>query len=600
MHLGIDFGTCNTSAALFLDGTLKPVKEPLKQSYSFPSSVFVTKQGQLVVGQAAENQRKMNPSHYRREFKRELGASNPYNLGEQEMLPEALVSELLRSLKKEAELMVNQQLTSTVVTIPASYQSHKQTLMLQAVEAAGFTDIRLLVEPVAAAIYYTHLVDGSQALKEGEILLVYDLGGGTFDAALVQKQGRRYELLAQPIGDDQLGGVDFDRQIYQDLQANCGDTLQALLDPQRLDTEALRAKLIVGDWCREFKHQLSAVSDYEDLLPVGMSESYYLTQDSFATMIAPFFQKTCELCRQLVKNAGFDWDEVDRILMVGGSCRMPAVRSALEDTFERPVVNVDDPELAVALGAALFEESEHKAPKEEHLAFDIIEQPPDTGQVYFVPAVVPGGFEKEIESLNREGNTSKQDINLKQNNSSQFQFIKQSKQQIGLDFDQYISNTVQKLALARLQYQEELFLDENRCFNLVAYGNIPIQTANTNFVFFVSNISGNKEGQKFMHFYEDCIQYFEEEARKNLEHFLWKNPPLCCPIAVFTGVDSNLIKSFNQLKVEVRNKGRFSVYSVLPAIVDLRSMKLITLSGKLDFLNMFGPAKKQLQRIFAP
>ncbi len=603
MHLGIDFGTCNTSAALFLDGTLKPIKEPLKQGYSFPSSVFVTKQGQLVVGQAAENQRKMNPAHYRREFKRELGSSTPHSLGEHKMLPEELVYELLRTLKKEAELMVNQPLTSTVVTIPASYQSHKQTLMTQAAEAAGFTNVRLLMEPVAAAIYYAHLVSGSQSLKDGEILLVYDLGGGTFDAALIQKQRQGYELLAQPIGDDQLGGVDFDRQIYQDLRAKCGDTLRALLDPQRLDTEALRAKLIVGDWCREFKHQLSVVNEYEDLLPVGMSESYHLTQDGFAKMIAPFLHKTCELCWQLVKNAGLDWDRVDRILMVGGSCRIPDVRTVLEDTFERPVVNVDDPELAVALGATLFEGSKQETLDEKRSISATIKQQPAMSQSKPKQTTASSSFEKKTEKLINEDSASEQDIYSKQSSPKHFQLIKQNtqKRKTNLDLDQYISNVIQKLALENLQHKENISY-MNQPFNLVAYGNVPILTANTNFVFFITNISSEREGEDFMNFYKNCIRFFDEEARKfNRANLLWKNLPFCCPIAVFTEINADFTQGFNRLKVEWRDRFLPSGYLVLPTVIDLKSMKIITSSGNPYLqITLVGPARKHIQRIFKP
>ncbi|EDX83139.1 DnaK family protein [Synechococcus sp. PCC 7335] len=355
MHLGIDFGTCYSSAALMLDGTFQAVKEPLKHGYSFPSSAFLTKQGNIVVGQAAENQYKLAPNRYCREFKRDFGCTVPYTLGGRGFLPEQLILELLCTIKAEAEQMVNAPLSTAVITVPATYQSYKRELMEQVATQAGFKSVALLEEPVAAATYYARKQGGNQRLTKGNILLIYDLGGGTFDASLIQKNSKGYDLLAQPVGDEQLGGVDFDRQIYQDLKANCSKTLQALLNPRCSDTEALRAQLIVGDWCRNFKHQLSVVSEYEDLLPIGMSETYQLSQNDFSEMIAPFLQRTCQLSSQLVKNAGLDWDKVDQILMVGGSCRIPAVKKVLEESFERPLVLVDDPELAVAYGSAIYE-----------------------------------------------------------------------------------------------------------------------------------------------------------------------------------------------------------------------------------------------------
>ncbi len=356
MHLGIDFGTCYSSGVLMLDGIPRPVKEPLKHGYSFPSSAFFTKQSKIVVGQAAENQYKLAPNHFCREFKRDFGITVPYTLGEQRFLPEQLVLELFRSIKIEAEQMANASLSTAIITVPATYQSYKRDLMRKVASQAGFENITLLEEPVAAATYYANK-KGTQMLTEGKILLVYDLGGGTFDAALIQKNSQGYDLLAQPVGDEQLGGVDFDRQIYQDLKTNCSEALAEFLNPQRSDTDSLRAKLIVRDWCREFKHQLSVVSVYEDLLPMGITESYQLSQKDFAVMIDPFLQRTCELCSQLVKNAGLDWKNIDSILMVGGSCRIPAVKKVLEESFKRPLAHVDDPELAVAYGAALFKVS---------------------------------------------------------------------------------------------------------------------------------------------------------------------------------------------------------------------------------------------------
>jgi molecular chaperone DnaK len=189
MYLGIDFGTCYSSAAVWANGELKRVKEPLKLGYSFPSSVFVNEKGELFVGEAAENQRRLNPERYRRAFKRDLGASTPFILGDRQFLPEDLVAAVLKTLKREAEEMVQTPLERAVVTVPATYTVYRKQLMEKATKAAGFTTVELLAEPVAAAMYYDNPMSGGAALAEGEVLLVYDLGGGTFDAALLQKRG---------------------------------------------------------------------------------------------------------------------------------------------------------------------------------------------------------------------------------------------------------------------------------------------------------------------------------------------------------------------------------------------------------------------------
>jgi formylglycine-generating enzyme required for sulfatase activity/actin-like ATPase involved in cell morphogenesis len=356
MHLGIDFGTTFSSAALLVNGEIKRVKEPLKLGYSFPSSVFVDRQGQVFVGQAAENQRLKDPSSYRREFKRELGTTVASSLGGRQFLPEELVTEVLKVLKTEAEKMVNQSIEGIVATVPASFMGYRYEIVEQAARDAGFTDVQLLAEPIAAAIYYDHPSSGGQVLADGEVLLVYDLGGGTFDAALLQKRGDRFELLAQPVGDENLGGSDFDRAIYKDLQRSCSDEVRSLLDPSQREVKALRARLKVADWVRDFKHQLSVVEQHTEDLPVGDYEEYSLSRWGFQELIHQRVQTTCQLCDRLVQDAGLQWEQVGRILLVGGSCRIPYVGQMLEGRFGRSVVWVDEPELAVCLGAAIYQD----------------------------------------------------------------------------------------------------------------------------------------------------------------------------------------------------------------------------------------------------
>ena len=356
IHLGIDFGTTFSSAAILINGEIKRVKEPSKLGYSFPSSIFVDKQGKVFVGQFAENQRFQDTSSYIREFKRELGKTMSSTWGIRKFLPEDLVSEMFKLLKQEAEKMVNQQIDGVIATIPASYTDYRSELMEKAARNAGFKQVQLLPEPVAAAIYYDHPSSGGKPLAKGEVLLVYDLGGGTFDAALLQKQGDGYQMLAQPVGDENLGGSNFDWAMYQDLQNQCSVTLRALLNPRAQEERAMKTRLRVKDWLREFKHQLSSVERHTDDLPVGDFESYTLTRQRFEEMIHPQLQTTCGLCNQLVASAGLRWEQVGKILLVGGSCRIPYVQRLLYSQFKRPVEWVDELELAVCLGAAIYRE----------------------------------------------------------------------------------------------------------------------------------------------------------------------------------------------------------------------------------------------------
>ena len=349
MWLGIDFGTCNSSAALLLDGTLKRIAEPLKHDYCFPSSIFVTGQGEILVGHAAENARQQDPQRYCHEFKRDLGSDTPYTLGNRQMLPEELITEVIRKLKVEADKVVKgrgiQPLSDAIITVPATYGKYKRDMMQEAGMAAGFSQVELLDEPVAAAIYYFR----HAPVVEGEIVLVYDLGGGTFDATLVQRKAAGYKILAMPKGLPNCGGKDFDREIYQDFKQRCSESLGRRLD----DKKEWRTKAIVGDLCKQIKHQLSEAEEAQVYIPIGDGESYTLTRQVFNGIIEPLIGETIDCCDQLVRSAGIEWQQVDRVLLVGGSCRIPYVQETVEEKFGRPHLLVDEPELAVCLGAAI-------------------------------------------------------------------------------------------------------------------------------------------------------------------------------------------------------------------------------------------------------
>ena len=381
MKLGIDFGTFYSSAALLIDGVLRPIKEPSNsQMLCFPSSVCLTKKGEILIGLAAENARKANSNGYKNIFKRDLGQTHPYFLGEQgrEFLPEDLVTEILSGLKREAEKTTNSTLDSAVITVPATYLSNKKELMRQSAIKAGFREIIFLEEPVAAAIYYSQTGKIGHQVKDGEIILIYDLGGGTFDAALIQKQGESYQLLGLPVGDPECGGIDFEREIDRDFkQYLAGDPTLELLKSGRNDLAALRAKFNLQDWYREVKHQLSQAEEIEDLPPLPsleLSDPYILSRSKFEEMIRSYLDKTCSLCEQLVQQSRTDWENVDRILLVGGSTRIPYVKNRLEQQFKRPVIYVDDPELAICYGAAIYGNSSIPKIEEKELQFEFEKQ----------------------------------------------------------------------------------------------------------------------------------------------------------------------------------------------------------------------------------
>ena len=358
MQLGIDFGTCFSSAALANGSTPSPVKDPNSMGFSTPSSVFLTLQNQMLVGKTANNQRLRDPLRYRHEIKRDLGRNTPLLLGHQPFLPETLVAHILRKLKFDADTMARNMgydaFSEVVITVPTTFSEHKCSLVRSAAQEAGFEidDVVLLDEPVAAAYYYAQQI----SIGEGEILLVYDLGGGTFDTALLQRRGKGFEYLAPPTGIERCGGVDFDRAIYNDLIMKHPE-LQDLVHADRDDQSALLARILIGELCIDLKHQLSEVEESEVSMVVpgvGSLLVHQLTRTAFNGMIAAPLQETIACCQSMLQNANIPWQQIDRILLIGGSCRIPYVQQVLQRTFGRPMSVAPDLELVVCQGAALY------------------------------------------------------------------------------------------------------------------------------------------------------------------------------------------------------------------------------------------------------
>ncbi len=154
-----------------------------------------------------------------------------------------------------------------------------------------------------------------------------------------------------PAGLEHCGGLDFDRKIYEDLKNRCSPQLRNILDTR--DDKAMRSRFMIAEWCQDIKHQLSEAKEAEILIPIGDMENYSLTREAFNVMIEPMVMEAIHLCESLVKKSGLGWGKVGRILLVGGSCRIPHIQDLLTTHTGRPLSLVDDPEFAVCQGAAL-------------------------------------------------------------------------------------------------------------------------------------------------------------------------------------------------------------------------------------------------------
>jgi len=358
--LGIDFGTCYSSAAYYKDGILVPVKDTAGGSYqtTIPSAVFFQQDGTCVVGQGAISLMAQDPESFFQEFKRSIGTSHGYSCKGKRIEAWQLVAEILMKIKKEAE-RTEGKIEKFVLTVPATYNQAKKDVMLKAAKEVGFKAVKIMAEPVAAAIYWQ--TKNKKNLSDGDITLVYDLGGGTFDTVLVKKQGENYEFVGTPAGDDAIGGLAFDGRIFEDLEKKStavGEFMASI--PAGVDQEAIRLRFgqALQDFCREFKHRLSERDIWSNYLPLvlGIADKYTLSQDQFRRLIGDYIDKTMDVCDAVVKESGFSWKQVAQILLVGGSTRIPYVKEALEHRFRRPVERCDEPDMAVCYGAALFKE----------------------------------------------------------------------------------------------------------------------------------------------------------------------------------------------------------------------------------------------------
>lgn len=351
--LAVDFGTSTTRAVLVAaDGRDRVVKDPVSGSWRWASAVFAD-DGSLRVGAAAQSGRHLDPSRYLREFKRLLGAAEPVRLGGLTVSCTDLVARLLAAVRDEALALLpaDARLARAVVTVPAGYapEGIQWSAMLQACERAGFEDTELLPEPVAAALG-SPPPDRPQA---GATVLVYDLGGGTFDTALLRYDGERAEP-PRVLGHDGLdacGGRDIDGALTRWLRATCARWLEPLL----ADTEeaAPARVLALTDFARTVKHQLSGVDLVQDRL-FPDSPPVAVTRECLAGLSEPLIARTVECCRALLHRCGVAPDDVTHVLMTGGGSRMPAVHSAVHTAWRRRPARAEDPDLAVVLGARLW------------------------------------------------------------------------------------------------------------------------------------------------------------------------------------------------------------------------------------------------------
>lgn len=335
MHFGIDLGTTNSLIAVFRDG--RPELLPNALGSVLTPSVVALRDGQLVVGEPARAIAVSDPGNAAALFKRAMGTDRTYKLGTKTYLAPELSAMVLASLKADAETALGVEVRDVVISVPAYFNELQRKAVRAAGRIAGLNVIRLINEPTAAALSY------GLHEREGETrILVFDLGGGTFDVAILELFEGVMEVRASA-GDAFLGGEDF----TESLARHIADT--AALDPHDL---AVRPQLL--SLAEEAKRRLGVATEATLGAEInGTKINQTLTRERFEEITAQLLARLARPIDRALSDANLSPDQIDRLILVGGATRMPPVRAFAGRRLRQLPVSGVDPDQAIALGAAV-------------------------------------------------------------------------------------------------------------------------------------------------------------------------------------------------------------------------------------------------------
>ena len=344
--IGIDLGTTNSVVATLDSGQPWVIPDD-DDELLLPSCVGLDNNGQLLVGAYALRQYASAPERTIKSIKRHMGTDFQAVLGDQTYSPQAISAMILRTLKAEAEKVLEEPITQAVITVPAYFTDAQRQATKEAGEIAGLEVLQILNEPTAAALVF------EDRSEEGETVLVYDLGGGTFDVSIVDITGDVTEVLASH-GNNRLGGDDFDRQLQRHLE----DKFQQAHDEAVSDDPAIEARLLRA--AEAAKIELSEhgfVTVREPFLVSQGSTALHLeteiAREDFEHLISPMLKETLEAIDRALSDASMTGDDLDRVVLVGGSTRIPLVQRLVQNHLPGVPVSSFEPDLCVAMGAAV-------------------------------------------------------------------------------------------------------------------------------------------------------------------------------------------------------------------------------------------------------
>ncbi len=343
--IGIDLGTTNSCVAVLEGG--EPVVIPNSEGARTTPSVVAFKDGERMVGQIAKRQAITNPEHTISSIKREMGTNYTKRIDNKDYTPQEISAMILQKLKQDAESYLGEKVTQAVITVPAYFSDSQRQATKDAGRIAGLEVLRIINEPTAAALAY-----GMDKEKNHKIL-VYDLGGGTFDVSILEIGDGVFEVLATN-GNNRLGGDDFDQRlmdyICSEFKRETGIDLKSdRMALQRLKEAAEKAKI-----------ELSNVVSTNVNLPFITADStgpkhldMTVTRAKFNELTADLVESTKKCMHQALKDAGITTDKLDKVILVGGSSRIPAVQEAVKGVTGKEPFKGINPDECVAIGAAI-------------------------------------------------------------------------------------------------------------------------------------------------------------------------------------------------------------------------------------------------------
>jgi molecular chaperone DnaK len=344
--VGIDLGTTNSVVAAIEEG--QPWAIPDEEGeVILPSCVGLDANGKLLVGRDALRQYAAAPERTIKSIKRQIGTDQKTTLGDKDYLPQEISAILLRSLKQRAETALGEEVSQAVITVPAFFTDAQRQATKEAGEIAGFEVLQVLNEPTAAALTYDFRTE------ETERVLVYDLGGGTFDVSIVEITAEVTEVLSSH-GNNRLGGDDFDRRLELHLAELFRQTHGVAVPEDagvqaRLLRAAEQAKMDLSAHVFATVREPYLVSQGKSALHLEVE----LSRETFEGLIEPLLSDTLEAIDRALEDAGMAASDLDQVILVGGSTRIPLVQNMVAAHLGQTPIDGIQPDLCVGLGAAI-------------------------------------------------------------------------------------------------------------------------------------------------------------------------------------------------------------------------------------------------------